>query len=71
MYTLEVQSQITLWRAKAAEGTLTEDNMRDIVKALRDGRVSAGVASAGAKTKAAKAAGPALNGDDLLGELMG
>lgn len=70
VYNPELQSRVTNFRAKAAEGSLTEADMLEIVSLLRDGRRSAAVASEGAKTKAKKTAGPALNGDDLLGELM-
>lgn len=69
---IELQSKVTMWRMRAAgQGEpLTEVEMLEAVKLLREGRVSAQVASDGAKSKAKKAAGPALDGDDLLGEMM-
>jgi hypothetical protein len=48
----------------------TIDEMVEVVKILRQDRKSAAIASAGAKTKAAKQAGPVLDGDALLGEMM-
>lgn len=64
--TPEVQAKISIYRQKALDNTLTEDEMRDAVRILRAGRTSA--ATAAAKSKAsAKAAIP--NADDMLAEL--
>jgi hypothetical protein len=62
----EVQSKIAIFRQKAADNTLTEDDMREAIKILRAGRMSAATASARSKTTA-KAAIP--NADDMLAEL--
>lgn len=73
MYTPEVESKIAIWRAKAAEGTLTIEEMREAIIELRQGRVSAAYASEGARTKKAAASKPAASIDpnDLLSELEG
>jgi hypothetical protein len=63
---LELNAQVQTWRRKAADGTLTKEEMRLAIAALRQGRVSASVASA--KSKKAKAP---INADDLLKELDG
>jgi hypothetical protein len=63
---LELQAQVQVWRRKSADGTLTQDEMRQAILALRQGRISAGMASA--KSKKAKAP---VNADDLLAELGG
>ena len=45
----ELVSKIAHWRAKAANGTLTADEMREAIAALRADRVGAAVASATSK----------------------
>jgi hypothetical protein len=67
--TPELNSQIAIWRQHAADGTLTLDEMREAIKALRGGRASAAIASATSKTK--KAPMVVASADDLLGELEG
>ena len=42
----ELQSKIAHWRVKAVNGTLTADEMREAITALRQDRVGAAVASA-------------------------
>lgn len=70
---LELQSKIAGWRLRAAEGTLTLEEMKEAIIHLRAGRMSA-AASANA-TKRASAAGAKKtvikNSDDLLSELEG
>jgi len=56
------------YRRKAADGTLTLDEMREAVKFMRQGRVSAAAASANSRAK--KSAAP-VNADSLLAELEG
>lgn len=63
----EVQSKIALIRHKLAEGTATTDDLREGVRLMREGRLSAVASSDSAKRKRAIAAVP--NADDLLGEL--
>jgi hypothetical protein len=65
--TPELQSKVLIWRKKAEEGTLTIDEMREAVQALREGRVSASAASD--KSRAKKAAKVIPNADDLLSEI--
>ena len=65
--TPELQSKIAVWRAKALDGRLTEDEMREAIIALRQGRVGAQVASDTSRRKKAVAEIPSA--DDLLGEL--
>jgi len=63
----ELQAKISIWRSKALDGTITMEEMREAIMALRQGRVSAAHASEGARRKTAKVAIPSA--DDLLGEL--
>jgi hypothetical protein len=62
--TVPLSVKIEEWRRKAAEGSLTTDEMRECIAAIRQGRVSASVRSA--TSRAAKAP---VNVDDLLGEI--
>ena len=73
MFSPEVQNKILMWRHRAAGHgePLTAEEMLEAVKLLREGRASAQIASDGAKTKAKKAAGPVLDGNDLLADMMG
>jgi len=64
----ELQSKIASWRLRAAEGTLTLDEMREAVTYLRAGRVSAASAAQAAKRSASKRSAPPP-ADDMLGEL--
>ena len=50
---LELQQKIAAWRLRATEGTLTLEDMREAIIALRAGRVAAANASATAKRKKA------------------
>ena len=47
----ENSAKLAEWRKKANEGTLSIAELREIVTLLREGRVSACYASAGAKAK--------------------
>jgi hypothetical protein len=67
--TPEMMSQITVWRQKAAEGTLTLEEMRQAILALRGDRRGAAVASE--KSRKAKAPKAEVRADDLLSELEG
>jgi hypothetical protein len=67
---LELQSKIASWRLRAAEGTLTLDEMREAILHLRQGRVTAAAAAATTKRSAAKRS-TAPSQDDMLGELEG
>lgn len=63
-----LQSRITEWRSKEKAGTLTIEDMKAAIIALRQGRSAAAVASAtsGKSTRAKK---PTASVDDMLGEL--
>jgi uncharacterized membrane protein len=68
----EMQAQIQLWRQKSRDGTLTQEEMREAIKALREDRVGAAKISAGSRAKKATAKAKAnVNSDDLLSELDG
>jgi len=62
----ELQSRVQVWRQKANAGTLSIDEMREAIAALRGGRLAAANA-----TKTTRAKGPAKSADDLLTELEG
>jgi hypothetical protein len=66
---LELQAKISVWRQRSREGTLTQDEMKEAILALRAGRVAAMQASSTAKRKRAIAAIPSA--DDMLSELSG
>lgn len=63
----EVQSQIATWRQKAAEGTLTIEEMRQAIALIRGDRRGAATASEASRRKAAKKEIPSA--EDLLKEL--
>lgn len=68
--TPEMQSKITAWRHRAADGTLSLDEMKEAVKFLRAGRVAAASSAIPAsKRAAAKAAIPSAA--SMLDELDG
>lgn len=66
---LETQAKIASWRQRSAEGTLSLEEMKEIVVLLREGRGAAVAASSAAKRSKAVAAIPVAT--DLLGELEG
>lgn len=63
----ELQSRIALWRAKALDGTITIEELREAVAAMRQDRKSAAVASD--KSRRAKAKAEIPSADDMLSEL--
>jgi len=65
VYDPQVQSQISIYRQKAIEGTLTLDDMKTAIKMLREGRETA---QSAAKASKSKSKAP-VNVDNLLGEL--
>jgi len=65
----ELQSKIALWRSRSADGTITLDEMKQAIIAIRQGRVSAAAAAEGSKKTKSKA--PARSADDMLAELGG
>jgi hypothetical protein len=65
--TPEINAKIALWRQRARENTLTEAEMVEAIQILRNGRVSASIASE--KSKAAKAPRVIPTAADMLSEL--
>lgn len=66
---LELQSKIANWRLRAAEKTLTLEEMKEAIIYLRQGRVNA--ASFAAATKRKKAIATIPSADDMLSDLEG
>lgn len=64
-----IQSQIQIWRQKVADGTISKEEMKQAIEAIRKERVQASTTSA--KSRAAKAPAPAIDGQALLDDLMG
>lgn len=62
----ELQSRIAVWRAKATDGTLTQEEMREAIQVMRQGRMSAATSSASRKAKVIAAIPSA---DDLLNDM--
>jgi len=67
--TPELQAKIQIWRQKALNGDLSEEECAQAVIALRAGRMSAQAASETSKRK--KAAAEIPDADDLVKELIG
>lgn len=67
----ELNSKIARWREKSLDGSLTLEEMKEAIVALRGGRVSAAIASGTSRAKKAAAAVPVQDSDDLLDELRG
>lgn len=65
----ELESRIANLRVIAATRDLTREEQREVVEALRQGRLSAHHASDTARKRTAKTEIP--NANDLLGELEG
>lgn len=66
----ELQLKIQQWRAKAREGALSQDEMREAIAALRRDRGAIAAPTAGTKvTKARKAAAAKPDSDAMLDEL--
>lgn len=65
----ELSNRIQVWRQKANANTLTIDDMREAVAALRESRMSAAEASAAKpRSRSTKAAPRAA--DDMLKDLV-
>lgn len=63
----DLSGRVAVWRAKAADGTLTDEEMKEAVLLLRGGRASAKASSPAAIGK--RAATVILDADDLLAGL--
>lgn len=68
-----ILSNIQIWRQKCKDGTMTTDDMRQAINAIRKERVGASETSATSKTKKATAAAKAapIDSDAMLDGLMG
>jgi predicted HTH domain antitoxin len=64
MTDLPLAAQVDLWRQKVLAGTITNEELRAAIEALRAGRMSVNNASRMKK-------GPAKSGEDMLAELDG
>lgn len=64
---LPLQAKVDLWRQKVLAGTISDEELKQAVAAIREGRVAA--AQLGAKRKAAK--GPARSAEDMLSSFLG
>lgn len=72
MISPELQNRIEVWRQKAASNTLSIEEMREAIAALRGSRKSASEASAASKAKPrASSRAPARAADDMLKDLEG
>lgn len=65
----DISLKIAQWRQQAAEGTLTQDAMKEIILVLRENRMQAATTSASTKRKTAAKTIPSAG--DLLSELEG
>lgn len=64
-----LQEKVAIWRQKAQANTLTVEEMKEAILALRQGRVGAAIASDASRRKTAKTVVPSA--DDLLNEIDG
>ena len=69
MISAESQARITQLRAKSTEGSITQEEMREVVRLLREGRASAATASETSRRKVARA--EIKSADEMLNELDG
>lgn len=64
--------KLAILREKSRNNTITQEEMREAIALMREGRVAAAATSAKAKsTKSAATAKKNINSDDLLKELEG
>lgn len=68
MYSPELTMKVHEWRQKALAGTMTQEECREALSALRSNRTVSQETSTKAKTRKAKTP---ISGDDLLSELEG
>lgn len=64
MYTPQIEGQIALWRAKAIDGTLSQEDLKAAVAIMREGRVAASASTATKKKPPTN-----LNVEDMENEL--
>lgn len=61
----ELQAKIAEWRRKVADGTITDEELREAIRHIRQDRVAASATSM--KSRTAKAP---IDGDSLLNDLL-
>lgn len=63
-----IQSKLQEWRQKSRDGTITPEEMREAIAAIRKERVGASIVSSGARAKrvTAKEKLAAIDSDKLL-----
>lgn len=66
MYSPELESRVQIWRQKCADGTITQDDYREVVALLRQHRFGASAAASSSKPKVA-----AVSAASLLERLKG
>lgn len=67
MTTTSLAQKVAIWRQKSREGNLTNEDMREALETLREGRI--GAAATSAKAKKAKER-PTVDTAKLLTELV-
>lgn len=69
----ELLNKLSTWRSKAADGSLTIEEMREAIKVLRANRMSTAEAAAKSKSgggsRSKKAPAAPINAADLLSQL--
>lgn len=66
MYSAETSEKVRVWRERAAAGTLTLDEMKEVITHLRAGRAAAATAPDGSKKKTTAQKKAPIDSDDLL-----
>lgn len=69
MTDLPLSAQVDLWRQKVIANTITDEELKQAVEALREGRRTA--AEAGTARRAAREKAPQRSIADILGTLTG
>ena len=66
-----IAANIQIWRQKSRDGTITQEEMKEAIAAIRKERVGASEKSATSRAKmsTAKAKAAPIDSDALLGEL--
>lgn len=67
---LDLRAKVEIWRQKQRDGTLSLEEAKQAIEAIRQGRVTAAVASARSKAKSAPT-GPTIDTKSFLAGLKG
>ena len=70
MYSPEVQSRLAIFRQKAVEGSLTQEDMIEAVKIMRGDRYAALRSAASSTSRRAKAKAEIKHADEMLSEFL-